>query len=85
MPWAPLGTSLWALRVKCTRQRCQAAPRSVASMAGDESRMGVADDQADAGEAAGGQRAQEPQPVGTLVTTGGGHRRRPDAAHARRC
>ena len=56
----------------CTDERCQAAPRKVASTAGTSPGWGVTDDEPDPDEAAGGQRAEERQPVGTFVATGRG-------------
>ena len=49
---AERGTRSWALRVKWTRHRCHEAPRSCCADGLDEAAVVVADDQADAGEAA---------------------------------
>ena len=60
--WLPLGTSASTLRMKCTRQRCQAAPMQHRADRGLQAGVGVGDDQLHPAQAAGLQRAQERGP-----------------------
>ena len=58
----PLGTTASTLRMKWTRQRCQAAPMQDRADRGLQAGVGVGDDQLHPVEAAGLQRAQERGP-----------------------
>ena len=62
-----LGTLASTLRMKCTRQRCQAAPMNTDCDRGLEAEVVVGDHQLHPGQAAGSQRPQERGPEGAVL------------------